>query len=405
MSQTIATGCPVHHAGRKTSRGDDAARPAVEMVDGTWRIRSHDAVREVLRSPDAVQAGFAVEAVRRGPARDNEPVLYADGEVHRQQRKAIARFFAPATVQRRYRDLMESRADALVADIVAKGSVELSRYTLRYSIDVASRVVGLTNSDPDEMARRLEVFFEPPAPGLRERGRFAKLATIVRSARMSQPLLRFRTHDVQPAIEARRARREEDVISHLLDCGYSDDEILIECITYAAAGMVTTREYISMVTWHLLQNEPAHAAYLAGDQAGRYRILDEILRVEPVVGALYRRTTAPLTLTVNGSEVTIPAGARLEISVRGANADEDAVGHDPLGLCPARELASGVRGEAMAFGDGPHRCPGNAIAIAESDIFLTRLLAHPVRLVSVPHIEWDELISGYAIRGLRIAVG
>ncbi len=413
---TQATGCPVPHGTRKTSRGDDAARPAVELIGGTWHVRSHDAVRQVLRSGDVTQAGFAAESVRRNSRGARPPVLYADGDEHRAQRRAIARYFAPATVDRRYRELMERRADALVADIARPGRTDLPAVTMRYAVDVAAQVVGLTASDPDAMARRLSAFFERTPPATEPTSRFERLVSLVRGIGMMTPLFAFRRHDVAPAIAARRAQPEQDVISHLLASGYSDEEILIECVTYGAAGMITTREYISMATWHLLGDAATREEYLGGDQATRYRILHEILRLEPVVGHLYRRTTAPLTIDIDidsasdseggegGGQVTIPAGARLDLAIRGGNADEDAVGPDPLRLCPHREVAAGVRAEALSFGDGNHRCPGNAMAIQESDVFLTRLLALPVRLTSTPRLEWDELISGYAVRDLVLEV-
>jgi hypothetical protein len=61
--------------------------------------------------------------------------------------------------------------------------------------------------------------------------------------------LRFLARDVRPAIKARREEGRDDVISHLIEEGYPDKAILIECMTYAVAGMVTTREFIVMAAW------------------------------------------------------------------------------------------------------------------------------------------------------------
>ena len=61
-------------------------------------------------------------------------MLYADGPEHRRQRTATARFFTPAAVSRRYRALMEERADELVERIRQDGGAELSAITLRYSV-------------------------------------------------------------------------------------------------------------------------------------------------------------------------------------------------------------------------------------------------------------------------------
>ena len=97
-------------------------------------------------------------------------------------------------------------------------------------------------------------------------------------------LWRFFYRDVKPAIRARRKVPQNgprgDVIGHLIDKGYKDFEILTECVTYAAAGMVTTREFIVMAAWHLLEDDTLKTHYLEADKAGRQRVLEEILRLE-----------------------------------------------------------------------------------------------------------------------------
>lgn len=95
----------------------------------------------------------------------------------------------------------------------------------------------------------------------------------------------------------------------------------------------------------------------------------------------------------------------MNLFIRQANADPTTVGDAPLDLCPARPLPRGIGPEVMSFGDGPHKCPGNALAIQETDILLTRLFAHPVRLVREPHLGWDDIISGYALRDVAVAIG
>lgn len=94
----------------------------------------------------------------------------------------------------------------------------------------------------------------------------------------------------------------------------------------------------------------------------------------------------------------------LSLPVRASNADP-ALGEDGLWLCPRRTLPRGVRAEVMSFGDGPHRCPGNTIAMIETEVLLERLLRRDVELVGEPRIEWEDLISGYAVRGLVLRQG
>lgn len=56
----------------------------------------------------------------------------------------------------------------------------------------------------------------------------------------------------------------------------------MECITYAGAGMATTREFITMVAWHLFEREDLRARFLGESEEGQLAMLEEILRIEPV---------------------------------------------------------------------------------------------------------------------------
>lgn len=402
--------CPVPHRGgaRKSVRAGEATAPGAELAGGTWHVRSLALVRQVLRDGDAtVQAGFNAETAHEGLTRT--PVLFLDGPEHRRQRAAIARYFTPATVGRRYRRPMEELADELVARVRRDGKCELSRLTMRYSVEIAAQVVGLTASDTDGMAVRLDRFFALPfVPPARAdgagRGPGRALRAALRSLRSLAAVGAFYLRDVRPAVAVRRAAPREDVISHLLEQGYGDREILTECITYAAAGMATTREFIAMATWHLLEDPQLCERYLAAEEPERYGILHEILRLEPVVGHLYRRAVQDLVLVEGDERHEIPAGAVLDLHVRQANADPGAFGDDALSLRPARGRPAGVRPEGLSFGDGPHRCPGNFLTVQESDVLLQRLLRLPLVLEEPPRLLWEDLVAGYRLRDVTLTV-
>lgn len=152
------------------------------------------------------------------------------------------------------------------------------------------------------------------------------------------PLIRFHLADVRPAIRKRRRRAANDIISHLLAEGYTDADIFVECLTYGTAGMGTTRKFITMAAWDLLDNGALRDRYRAAERPERLAILNEVLRLEPMVGHLYRRATAPFTLTEGNQSWAVAAGDLLDVGVRQANADPDAVGADALSLCPGRRL-------------------------------------------------------------------
>ena len=390
---------------RATKRGEPVV-PRIERERHVLRVRSVAGARQVLRARDrTTQAGFTAEAIPKGYLK-HHPILISDGPLHDEQRSKVGRFFAPAVVAERYTAHMESCADTLLDEAAASGTFALDELALHYSVEVTADVVGLTNSPVRRMAARLVTFFNQPPfditkPDLgRTPRQWAKAAF---SGLV--PVVRFYVADVRPAIRARRKSPSHDVISHLIAEGYTNADILVECVTYGTAGMVTTREFITMAAWHLLGNQPLRDRYLVAGQTERFAILNEIIRLEPVVGHLYRRVQGAFDITEGEETFTVAPGDLIDVCIRPANADAAAVGNEPLGLCPGRPLPAGVNPAVLSFGDGAHKCPGQPLAILESDILLTRLLARRPAMVSEPTVAWDDLIEGYQVRGLSLRLG
>jgi cytochrome P450 len=386
---------------RKVHRGDpEVSCPVRRDEDGVWQVRGYAAGRAVLRSTDTRQAGLGIETVEKLSPKIRRPVLYRDGPEHREHRRQTARFFTPRRVSENYQELMVRISEAQIAQLRRDRRAELSQLSFRLAVEVAAAVVGLTESRPG-IDRRLERFFpeEFAKPG------FRSLKGISGILRQNFAWLAVYIGDVRPAVRARRRTRRDDLISHLIDEGCTNGEILGECLTFAAAGMITTREFINLAAWHLFTDDALLARYRAGDETSRIAVLHELLRLEPVVGNLKRRTTAPVEVPDADGTVTIPAGELVDIAVSVANVDQRVVGDAPLAVCPARPLADGTGAAGLSFGDGPHKCPGAYIAIQEADIFLTRLFAlDGLRLVTPPRVSMKKDISGYELRGLVVAL-
>lgn len=394
MTRQAEGRCPFPHGAnlRKTGRGERTESLGIEVVGDVWHLRSYAAVRQVLRATESTKQGFP-NSESPFPAGMRQPVIFQDGPPHKAQRQAIARFFTPKTVSDKYQTLMETLSDRLVGELVQQKEADLSALSMELATEVAAQIVGLTNSLGAGMDRRLSVLLTEELPETAPRFR-RTLATATNRLQM----LRFYVQDVRPAIRARRRAPKEDVISHLLGMGYNDLEILVECVTYAFAGMVTTREFICMATWHLLEHDALRAEYLDASEKERHRILHEVLRLEPVASRLYRQATTELLLEHGGETHRIPAGAQMTLDIHTANADAEAVGADPLGLCPHRDLAQGAQPQVLSFGDGAHRCPGAFVAIQESDVFLQRLLRLPLRFKRAPDLSWNEKLGSYEVR-------
>jgi cytochrome P450 len=292
----------------------DGARPGPDLervVDEfrpRWVVRSFPVARQILRASDATeQAGFGAGMNR---SKMRPPILYQEGSQHRAQRHASARFFAPAVIEG-YQPMIADLSEVLLNRLRPDKATDLSRLSMRLAVQVTGRVVGLTNSSVRGMSARLSAFFagDPLASDRSPAG-------LLHTLRTTSSLLAFYHLDVKPAIRVRRRYRSADVISQLLQQGFNDVEILTEALTYAAAGMATTREFITVAAWHLLDEPELRSRYLAAARGEREAILHEILRLEPVVGELRRTTRKPVDVQTADGPVTIPPGERIELQLR-----------------------------------------------------------------------------------------
>jgi len=385
-----------NHPVRKAEPPDDTPGHAASqrMPDGTFRIRRFDLARQVLRHEGTRQAGFMANLAVHFTSRSRLPVIFQEGEAHRKQRAALAQFFSPQVVAARYRQLIGAESERLIGQLRAKGRANLDTLALDLTVAVAAELVGLTESDHAGLTKRISSFLDSKQSG---QGWLSLLkALLIGTYRM----VRFYVWDVRPAIRARRRERRADIISHLIDQGYSRREILTDSITYGAAGIATTRELIVMAAWYLFDHEDLLRRFLAAGENEREALIEEIFRLEPVVGALYRHAVQDVYLEDAGRAEMIPAGSLIAIDVRAANVDPQIAGKCPYHIEPSRQKEQKMPAASlMSFGDGRHRCPGSALALQETAIFLEQLFRVPgLRLEGLPAIEWNSLVESYELR-------
>jgi cytochrome P450 len=117
---------------------DRTYEPAPDAV----RVTGCAPARALLRSTDTVQAGLGVETVEKLPSSIRRPVLYRDGEEHREHRRQTAKYFTPRRVDEHYRELMERAADEQLAHLRRHQEVDLAKLSFRMAIEVVCAVVG-----------------------------------------------------------------------------------------------------------------------------------------------------------------------------------------------------------------------------------------------------------------------
>jgi cytochrome P450 len=386
----VSSGCPrdLERDDRKSAR---LAAEQTQLDPNVQVVKSFAFGRAILRNPVMRQAlDFGTDGFDRDDP-SKVPVIFLDGEEHRRKRLAIAKFFTPKAMTTRYQAVMEQVTDALLRDLRASGRIQLDVASFELTVKVASEIVGLTNSNGAAMARRIAGTL---ASGTAHRRNALERA--IGRALVIVKTLHFFHRDVRPAIKARRQMRREDLISQLLEQGASDKAILMECLVYASAGMVTTREFIVMAAWHLFERDALRRRFIGCGEEEQFAILEEILRLEPVASMVFRKAAEDAPQIDGGP---VKADTHFAIDIRAANSEEAVFGPCPHALDPDRGSRSKAASGHLSFGDGVHRCPGAPVALHETRVFLDRLMRVPgIHLERAPDMLWNPALMSYELR-------
>ena len=159
----------------------------------------------------------------------------------------------------------------------------------------------------------------------------------------------------------RKARPQDDLISAMINAYGDDDEplsmhelqnVMRQLIN---GGFETTQSAINHGMWALIRM-PEVAAKLRADSSLIKPFVEEVLRWESPVQFLMRQATQDVEI----AGTLIPAGGLLMVGFGPANRDEEKFGC-PHQFDPERKSV----GAHMAFGSGPHFCPGSLLARQE----------------------------------------
>ncbi|RSS78369.1 cytochrome P450 [Streptomyces sp. WAC06614] len=343
---------------------------------GAWLVARDRDVREVLLHPeDYSSANSLVPDVPLSEAAlgvlvpngfvPRPTVLTADGAEHRRHRAPLSRGLSTARVTALL-PYARTCAQELVDGFAAAGSAELVQdYARRLPGLVVGRLIGLDPADVPAAVlggyRAEELLFRPLPP----EGQVAAAEDVVA---LRQLLGRH--------VRDRRERPRDDLCSAMVAAYAPGDteltpelrhELVAHLQNLLIAGFLTTSALIATLLMHLLRDR-RQWELLRADPALVPAAVEEALRHDTAIQAFRRVTTRPVTLA--GTE--LPAGTSVLVAFASANRDETR--HErPATFDVAR---AGAR-RHLAFGHGPHGCPGSQLAREQLrltlDLFLRRL--------------------------------
>ncbi|MFE4592530.1 cytochrome P450 [Streptomyces laurentii] len=353
----------------------------VPLLDA-WLVSRDADVREVLlraedfSSADAlrpdIQPGPAALAVLATGLAPRPTVVSSDGSAHHRHRAPLNRGLSAARIAL-LAPYVTERADALARDFAATIATDgradlMARYARLLPAAVIGRLLGLEPADIPAAVQgsyAAERLLYRPLP---EDEQVAAAQEVVALQRLLDHYARDR-----------RAHPRDDMITALVaalapesgDPGTADltdeqrCEIAATLQNLLIAGHLTTTALIGTAVLHLLRHRDQWD--LLRDDPGLVPdAVEEAARYDTAVQGFRRTATRPVT--VAGTE--LPAGASVFVAYGSANRDaERHPDPDVFDLTRPRPHP-----RHLAFGHGPHGCPGSQLARVQLRATLTELI-------------------------------
>lgn len=341
-----------------------------------WSVLSYELASAVLTDAATFSStGGSLLGTGGKPAGAGKMMALTDGPRHRELRAPLLPFFSPKGV-RGSAERITDLAARVVADAVARGSVDLVDVVATVPLVVMCDVLDIPESDRDKVVETCDAAFLGTTPEDRRAAH----------QRLIPYLFEQAMH--------RRMNPGDDLISKLATYKVKNrllpiEDVVLNLDNIVVGGVQTVRHTAAMSIWALLQH-PSCWRQLAAGEVDMGTATDELLRFTSVGLHVLRTATRDVEL---GGE-TIRAGDKVAVWTWAADHDPamfDAPHELRLDRSPNRHLALGV---------GPHYCIGAPLAKAELGAIYTALLdqvaevevtGEPVHNASIINFGFDHL--------------
>ncbi|WP_030902845.1 cytochrome P450 [Streptomyces sp. NRRL F-5126] len=345
--------CPVHATLRELG-------PVVHLpADDVYALTRYDVIRGALADWES----FSSASIAFNPVADQALAgtsLASDPPVHTQLRAALTENLTPRAL-RGLKGRIEAKADALVAELVERGSFEAVDALARaFPLEVVADLIGFTGHVRDNMLRWGQAAMQVLGP-MNQRtadnfpiaGELYAWCSEVTGGDLAEGSVGRGIFDA----EARGAIPEGaagQIIHQYLGAGVDT--------TVAAIGNVVALFAAHPGALDAVRTEPA---LIPG-------AFNEVLRYWPPVNVWGRVTTRDVEI----EETVIPAGAQVALLLGSGNRDPRHY-EDPDSFLLERNPA-----DHLAFGYGPHGCAGQGLARLEAHAVIAALSRRVKRLVA-----------------------
>ncbi len=350
-------------------------------------VTSYDEVRAAAADPRlSVNKRHARTVGSHGnsmPPELDAHLLNSDPADHARLRRLVGGAFTPRRTEA-LRDLVQAAVDRLLDQIAPAGRADLmADLAFPLSMTVICDLLGIPVADRRDFSRWTNT-----------------LLTVSGTAEESRAAMREMHGFLVVIIDAKRREPTDDLLSALILARDNKDQ-LSEAELVAMAFLLLFGGYhnsasLICTTVLALLTHPQHCAALRAGQISMDQVTEETLRWNSPTMLSVRRF-AVQDLKIGGTPVQ--AGDRVWLSWAAANRDRTHF-PSPETFDPSR------RGAAhLAFGHGPHYCPGASLARLENDIAVVSLLRrfpNLALLTSPNELTWVESLRSRRLQELPV---
>jgi cytochrome P450 len=316
--------------------------------------------------------------------------LNSDPPVHRQYRNMIDQYLG-ARGASNYVELVHREVNSSIESWIADGQVELvTQFAEPFPLAVVTEIFGFDRKDMQRLHEWSSAWVLP----------FTGNISAEQQQYVTKMLAEFRQY-IADVIDSKRARPDDSMISRLLQSQFqevdgpqrplTEMELISIIDNLFTGGNHTTTNAIASMMW-LIVSTPGLQERLRSDPSIAPGVIEEALRLEPVVQGMFRHSTQEFTI----GDVVIPKGATVHLRFAAANRD-DRLFEDPDSLDPSRAKLR----RHVAFGLGEHHCPGATLARIEMSVSLEALMGRTANFWLLPSPIQGKHFPGFTLRGLR----
>ena len=371
-------------------------------------VSTYDLLTEVVHDPitysSAIPTGPAdlvgeqAEAVdedlaelRRINLRSSAPTLLAADPPHHMRYRSLVNKALSARRVARMEGYVREIVTGVIDDFIDDGKCDFTKqFADEIPMAVVADQIGVPRADLKDYKKRADAAIggiERQIPPEEERA-------ILKGAAELQEYFLMRAQE-------RRENPKDDILTTLATAEMdhpedgkrplNDSEILSILSQLQVAGKETTAHCIGSTMLLFIEN-PDELAKVQADPSLIHNMVEETLRTETPVRALFRTTTKPVTL----GGVDLPEGQLMMLIYAAANRDENQF-ENAADFEVERENAR----EQMAFSAGPHYCIGAALARMEIRVAFEEVLKRMKNFRLDPEYPTPKHQTSYILRGLE----